>query len=314
MSPKVSIILPVYNAGEYLAPCLDSLLAQTLRDIEIIVVLDCPTDGSDRVAEDYARRDSRIVLLKNDRNLNISLSRNRGLDVARGEYIGFSDHDDYCAPDMYEEMLNAIMSHNADIAICDLYEKRNGQLLRNSYPKEKLDFNASEYLLARIIAASSVPVWRQLYKRQTIGDLRFVDKVSFEDALFNAMLYEGCPSIVYVPQTYYVHVWHGKNTFTTSEYRTLQMTTAYLKKLIGSLRSVGLLDKYETELADGCFRRLYSSFLAELRKNPMVILSKINRYIRSDEELSTYIAMHKKYPYLKKRYTISKRLFLFLLA
>ena len=95
MTPKVSIIVPIYNAGKFLEKCLDTLVNQTLKDIEIILVLDCPTDGSDRIAREYAEKDPRIRLIVNEQNLNIGLSRNEGLKIARGEYIGFSDHDDW---------------------------------------------------------------------------------------------------------------------------------------------------------------------------------------------------------------------------
>ena len=78
MPPKVSIIIPVYNAGEYLARCLESVVSQTLKDIEIVLVLDNPTDGSDLVAEEYSQKDSRIKIIKNEKNLHIGFSRNKG--------------------------------------------------------------------------------------------------------------------------------------------------------------------------------------------------------------------------------------------
>ena len=82
MTPKVSIIVPIYNAGKFLEKCLDTLVNQTLKDIEIILVLDCPTDGSDRIAREYAEKDPRIRLIINEQNLNIGLSRNEGLKIA----------------------------------------------------------------------------------------------------------------------------------------------------------------------------------------------------------------------------------------
>lgn len=84
MSPKVSIIVPIYNAGKFLEKCLDTLIYQTLKDIEIILVLDCPTDGSDRIAREYAEKDPRIKLIFNKHNLNTGLSRNEGLKIAQG--------------------------------------------------------------------------------------------------------------------------------------------------------------------------------------------------------------------------------------
>ena len=82
MTPKVSIIVPIYNAGKFLEKCLDTLVNQTLKDIEIILVLDCPTDGSDRIAREYTEKDPRIRLIVNEQNLNIGLSRNEGLKIA----------------------------------------------------------------------------------------------------------------------------------------------------------------------------------------------------------------------------------------
>ena len=93
--PKVSIIVPVYNAGIYLKGCLDSILQQTLCDIEVILILDCPTDGSDVICQKYAEKDNRIRIIWNEKNLHIGLSRNKGLEIATGEYIAFSDNDDY---------------------------------------------------------------------------------------------------------------------------------------------------------------------------------------------------------------------------
>lgn len=103
--PKISVIVPVYNAGIYLEECLKSILQQTFQDIEVILILDCPTDGSDKVCQSFAEKDSRIKIIYNKHNLHIGLSRDRGLDIAQGEYIAFSDDDDTRELDMYENSL-----------------------------------------------------------------------------------------------------------------------------------------------------------------------------------------------------------------
>ena len=120
-TPKVSIIVPVYNAGKYLAPLLDSLVGQTLREIEVILVLDCPTDGSDRVAEEYAARDGRVVIVRNRENLHVGFSRNEGLKVARGEYIGFCDHDDLVEPEMFKKLYNRGKETGAEVVLADFW-------------------------------------------------------------------------------------------------------------------------------------------------------------------------------------------------
>ena len=113
MSPKVSVIVPVYNAAAYLPHCLDTLTCQTLKELEIILVLDCPTDGSEKIAEDYAARFPQIRLLYNEKNLHAGESRNRGLDVATGEYIGFVDADDFVEARMFEDMYLTAKERNA---------------------------------------------------------------------------------------------------------------------------------------------------------------------------------------------------------
>ena len=90
--PKISIILPVFNAKKHIKKCIETLLNQTLQEIEIIAVLDCPTDGTAEIILEYAKKDKRIIIVQNKHNLHIGESRNIGLLHARGEYIGFSVH------------------------------------------------------------------------------------------------------------------------------------------------------------------------------------------------------------------------------
>ena len=106
---RLSIIVPIYNAGARLVKLLDSLLNQTIQDMNILCILDCPTDGSDRVCFQYAAKDKRIIPIVNSKNLGIGASRNIGIEEAikRGAvYIGFADHDDYLEKNAYELMLN----------------------------------------------------------------------------------------------------------------------------------------------------------------------------------------------------------------
>lgn len=113
---KVSIIVPVYNVEKYLKRCLDSLVNQTLKDIEIICVNDGSTDGSLAILNEYVRNDDRIVVI-NQENSGQSVARNRGIDVAKGEYIGFVDSDDWVCEDYFERLHNSAIQNNAEIAV-----------------------------------------------------------------------------------------------------------------------------------------------------------------------------------------------------
>ena len=124
------MILPVYNAEKHLRRCLDSLLAQTLRDIEIILINDCSTDQSGVICEEYAKKDARITVIHNDQNIRQGPSRNKGIELARGEYIGFVDSDDWIDPDYYEKLYQAAITENADTAKTEaIIVERDQQLI-----------------------------------------------------------------------------------------------------------------------------------------------------------------------------------------
>ncbi|WP_367296687.1 glycosyltransferase family 2 protein [Loigolactobacillus coryniformis] len=129
----VSIVLPVYNVAPYLKKCLDSLLAQTYRNLEIIIINDGSTDESPQICEQYRQHPQ--VRLYHQKNQGIACARNAGLAKAKGAYIGFIDSDDWIAPDMYARLLTACQQQQADIAICGRYMvPENGPLTQQSIP------------------------------------------------------------------------------------------------------------------------------------------------------------------------------------
>lgn len=117
--PKVSVIIPVYNVEPYLPRCLDSVINQTLEDIEIICINDCSTDNSLAILQDYASKDKRIKIIDLGVNNGVGNARNKGLDTAKGEYIGFVDPDDYIDLNFYEELYEKGKETDADIVKCE---------------------------------------------------------------------------------------------------------------------------------------------------------------------------------------------------
>jgi len=120
MNNLVSIIVPIYQAEKYLHKCLDSIISQTYKNIEIILIVDGATDNSMNICEEYAEKDDRIVL-KYQENAGVSITRNNGIDISNGEYIVFIDSDDYVEKNMIEELLTGVVENNCNIAICSLY-------------------------------------------------------------------------------------------------------------------------------------------------------------------------------------------------
>ena len=145
MDPKVSIIIPVYNAEEYLCQCLNSILSQSLNDIEIICVDDCSTDGCNDILVSYAANDSRFKVIRNNNNLHAGPSRNRGLEIAKGEYILFMDADDWLVEDSLERLYLDTVCMKADISRCRALEYDNitGEKVKNEFSYLKNVFYAT---------------------------------------------------------------------------------------------------------------------------------------------------------------------------
>lgn len=181
----VSIIVPVYNAQRFLRKCVESILAQTYRNIQLILVDDGSTDGSGALCDEFAAMDRRVTVI-HQKNAGVSAARNAGLDAARGEYVGFVDADDTIAPDTYRRALEAI--GDCDMAMWDAVtvwpdgrrEPDTISLLETDCVLEKKDWSPE---LLRYMAGA---VWRCLYRRELLEGVRFPLGIKLsEDRLFN---------------------------------------------------------------------------------------------------------------------------------
>lgn len=123
---KVSVVIPVYNADKYLNQCVDSVVNQTLKDIEIILVNDASTDNSLNICNEYKKKDDRIKIVDKPVNQGLAAARNSGMEVCNGEYVVFLDSDDWVELDAYEKMYNAAKSNDSDIVFCNCIENEDG--------------------------------------------------------------------------------------------------------------------------------------------------------------------------------------------
>ena len=178
---KISVIVPIYNVKEYLNRCLDSILCQTYKNIELILIDDGSTDGSEKICDDYAKKDNRVVVY-HQKNSGVSASRNKGLELATGEYIGFVDSDDYINEEMYEKLLNCLKLNNASISMCKY------QLLNyGSVPKEINNTGEIVYpqidAMKRVIISYEITshLWNKLYKKELWDGITFPIGKKFED-------------------------------------------------------------------------------------------------------------------------------------
>lgn len=144
--PMISVIVPVYNVERLLAKCLDSLLAQTYKDIELVLVDDGSTDGSGKICDEYAEREDRIKVV-HQKNLGVSVARNHGLDVASGDYVCFVDSDDYVTENYLSNF-----TFGVDFSVQGYMTLNVGGVTRNAYKAVHSDKDAAEILLHQRIA------------------------------------------------------------------------------------------------------------------------------------------------------------------
>lgn len=204
--PKLSIIVPVYNVEKYLSKCIDSILNQTFKDFELILIDDGSSDGSGKICDKYANKDRRIAVIHQE-NTGVSAARNAGLDIAKGEYIGFIDSDDFIDKSMYEKLINAIESFNVDMAICGYdYINESGKMERkfkNSSPKtlSKSETFSAMFDMPQTIRLGLV---NKLFKSNLINNLRLpVDYHSTEDGYFLINYLEYINSSVFIREGLY---------------------------------------------------------------------------------------------------------------
>jgi len=171
---KVSIIVPVYNMEKYLRKCLDSLINQTYENIEIIIINDGSTDNSDEIINEYAKKHNNIVYYSKE-NEGVSLTRNRGLDLATGEYIMFVDSDDYVSSDIVETLINLAVNNDLDIVTSDIIKFYTDGT--EEYFKTNKEFSVDE--VKNYIIGDSGPC-AKLFKKEIINKIRF-RKIAYED-------------------------------------------------------------------------------------------------------------------------------------
>jgi glycosyltransferase involved in cell wall biosynthesis len=213
---KVSIIVPVYNVEAYLAKCLDSLMNQTLQDIEIIVVNDGATDGSQKIIDEYVKKSNMFQALMKS-NGGLSDARNYGIPHAVGEYIGFVDSDDYVDPDMFEILYQKAKVEDSDIVECNL---------RHTYPdKEDIEIGREIYDKQEMIMFGRSVVWNKIYKRDWLLQTKvvFPKGLVYEDLEFFVKLVPHIRTYSYVKPASIHYVQRNNSINNTSTAKTLNV-------------------------------------------------------------------------------------------
>ena len=281
--PELSIIVPVYKVEKYLSRCLDSILKQTFREFELIIIDDGSPDQSGLIADRYAKSDKRIRIIHQE-NKGVSEARNVGIKYAKGTFIGFVDPDDYIEPDMYSTMLQEMKLHKADLTICgyryvnDLEGYRYVDFSKIPTLMNKTVFFKYLFNTPRTIGGA---VWNKLFIKNKIVSL-FDKNISIsEDWMFVSKYALNCQSIRFVGGNYY-------NVFLNSDSATRQVLgktalgLAPYRQLIDIVKEAGqsIQEIAEKNFLDACVRHYY---MLENQKESYyfkISMSELRGYIR----------------------------------
>ena len=268
--PLLSIIVPVYKVENDLQKCIDSILAQTFTDFELILVDDGSPDNCPALCDAAAAKDARIRVL-HQKNGGLSAARNAGLDVARGEWIGFVDSDDYIAPEMSEILYKAVQSTGADLALCDYVKvDETGALCTQTHVAVPQKSLTGRELLQKAYWTTVQIAWNKLYHRTIFAQLRYpVGKLN-EDFFVIPEICLNTQKAVVVPDVLYYYVQRGDSIMgksrTLRHYDAAEAAQHYWNCLVENR-------VYETlpaaaECTFCVVSRIYWTLPAALRKEP----------------------------------------------
>ncbi len=319
--PKVSVVVPVYNTEKYLHRCLDSLVKQTLQDIEIILVDDGSKASCALLCDELALIDRRIRVIHKE-NGGLGYARNTGMAAATGAYIGFVDSDDYIAPEMYEKLYAAAAENHADLAISGLcfvggntFSQTDDVLPKSYFEKETLfEKEDLKTLLLGVIGALpnepddsryGVSVCKNIFRNGLVKgeNLAFLSerKVLSEDTLFMVNFIQHSACAVGVPGAYYCYCRNGDSLSKAYNSRRFERSIVFLEELEKQIAKTVSREEYKIyldRLIQGFGRILCSQEIVHARdaKIPYAALRKRLKEICTQDKIKTVL---KTYPWQK---------------
>lgn len=284
--PKVSIIVPIYNVEKYLERCINSLIGQTLDDIQIILVNDGSTDSSGEIAKEYAIKHQDKIMYLEKENGGLSDARNYGLPYATGEYIAFLDSDDYIDKEAYKAMYDKAKQENADYLECDFIWEYPNKLKKD----KRVDYKNKKEMLAFV----RVVAWNKLIKREVIekNKLEFPKGLRYEDVEFTYKLIPHLNKVSYIDKCFIHYTQRENSIANVQNVRTSEIFTI-LDNVISYYKENEFYKEYEDELEYNYARYLLCSSLKRICK----IQDKETRTILINE---TWNKLNSEFPNWKK--------------
>lgn len=248
MIPLISIIIPVYNVEKDLRKCLDSIVNQTYKNLEIILIDDGSTDNGAEICRQYAQKDDRIVFMSRE-NRGVSATRNEGIDLAHGDYFSFIDSDDYLEPDAYEYLLNIVSEHNVDAVNYEHFitfpdKEIIHKLADSNYGL--FDKKGAQYQLLCKVAFA----WNKLFSKKIIENLRFDEEIlRGEDSLFSHLAFSRAEKVWFDSRPL-LHYVQSEESAVRGAFKPSQLTAVKLFEAYDELYKVEFPEFMPTHIAN----------------------------------------------------------------
>ncbi|WP_413852583.1 glycosyltransferase family 2 protein [Candidatus Ruminimicrobium bovinum] len=275
-NPKVSVIVPVYNVEQYLRQCLDSVVNQTFKDIEIIVVNDCSPDNSLQTIKEYQQKDERIVLVDLKQNVGLGFARNEGVKIAKGKYITFVDSDDWIADKYIEILYNEIEKNNLDVVGSSVYFYDNNLKQIVNVKNISADILNNSKLESLLIPQKNyfvIPAWLKIYRKAFLFDNNiFFELRESEDNLFYIYILLKTKKIKFIDDKIY--------------YYRINRENSLIQKINKEFNCFHLFEKLKERLVFENnydeYKRLYYQYISILTASKLEVLnlklSELNIY------------------------------------
>lgn len=302
----VSVIVPVYNVEPYLRECLDSIITQTHTNLEIIIIDDGSTDGSGAICDAYAAKDARIQVIHQE-NRGLSAARNRGIELAYGEYLHFVDSDDYLLPDCIEMLLKLCVDYDADMSIGTHTRLEHGKTVSHkanaSLPEPELFVGPQKmeaYLRYRKLPATA---WGKLYAAHLFRNIRYPEGKVYEDiAIFHHLLH-AANRIVHTTKNAYVYR-KRPGSITTSSFSIQDLDVLAARKDLLS---------FIAEANPSLLPHAQAALVATCSNLMRRIATSENRYPVFEQQLQAYCRKY-CFSFLRYGYSFNSRAYVLLIC
>lgn len=289
----ISIIIPAYNAEKDIEKCINSVLHQTYKNLEIIIMNDGSTDHTKQIIEGLEKKDSRIIVIHKE-NTGVSDTRNVGLEIAKGDYIGFIDSDDEVKPEMYETLLLNMVKHNADISHCG-FELVGENLSRVFNGTGKIYIQSQKETLVSLLKADlfEPSIWNKLYRREVIKNIKFDTTIKFnEDLLFNVEAFKNANKIVFEDLPLYKYIYNPLSASRSTPNYKIQESVLKVTELVYEKLQGLNIDNVRNQFYVNKLITIYRAFLDDNQRN-FNLERNVNELLRKSSD--KYLEMRTMY-------------------